>query len=265
MSADVRRSWRRTRRRRLAARAAEARRPATDGRWRSCGATTGTSRRRGPHRARPRGRLRRRHVPPASSPRTGRRARPRCGSSRPTLDEHGLVQRAHGGRGRHRRHAVPRRLRHRRAQPAGPRHPPGDPPAAVVRRDVTGELQEVLDSTISLRRRRPKPSSSRGCTSRSTGRPTSRTSSRSPPTCSECCATCARRSRTGRRCARPRCASPTSSTSDPPPLPEEEVAEAEELLRWLADEHFTFLGYREYDLVPLRTPMPTTAMQARWR
>ncbi|WP_055590330.1 NAD-glutamate dehydrogenase [Peterkaempfera griseoplana] len=32
-------------------------------------------------------------------------------------------------------------------------------------------------------------------------------------------------------------------------LPEEEVNEARELLRWLADDHFTFLGYREYDLV----------------
>ncbi|AOT59167.1 MULTISPECIES: NAD-glutamate dehydrogenase [Streptomyces] len=28
-----------------------------------------------------------------------------------------------------------------------------------------------------------------------------------------------------------------------------EVEEARELLRWLADDHFTFLGYREYDLV----------------
>ena len=37
--------------------------------------------------------------------------------------------------------------------------------------------------------------------------------------------------------------------SDPPPLPEAEVSEAWELLRWLADDHFTFLGYREYDLV----------------
>ncbi|HEX6919789.1 MAG TPA: NAD-glutamate dehydrogenase [Actinomycetes bacterium] len=35
---------------------------------------------------------------------------------------------------------------------------------------------------------------------------------------------------------------------DEPPtaLPEWEVAEATELLRWLADDHFTFLGYREY-------------------
>jgi glutamate dehydrogenase len=30
------------------------------------------------------------------------------------------------------------------------------------------------------------------------------------------------------------------------PVPDTEVAEAEELLRWLADDHFTFLGYREY-------------------
>ncbi len=35
----------------------------------------------------------------------------------------------------------------------------------------------------------------------------------------------------------------------PPPLSDAEVSEAWELLRWLADEHFTFLGYREYDLV----------------
>jgi glutamate dehydrogenase len=31
----------------------------------------------------------------------------------------------------------------------------------------------------------------------------------------------------------------------PPPLPGEEVAEACEFLRWVEDEHFTFLGYRE--------------------
>ncbi|MBY8888018.1 NAD-glutamate dehydrogenase [Streptomyces sp. PTM05] len=34
----------------------------------------------------------------------------------------------------------------------------------------------------------------------------------------------------------------------PPALPEQEVGEAWELLRWLADDHFTFLGYREYKL-----------------
>ena len=36
--------------------------------------------------------------------------------------------------------------------------------------------------------------------------------------------------------------------SDPPPLDAEEVRQAGELLEWLADEHFTFLGYREYRL-----------------
>ena len=36
--------------------------------------------------------------------------------------------------------------------------------------------------------------------------------------------------------------------SDPPPLDPEEVRQAAELLEWLANEHFTFLGYREYRL-----------------
>ncbi|HET7734690.1 MAG TPA: NAD-glutamate dehydrogenase [Nocardioidaceae bacterium] len=34
----------------------------------------------------------------------------------------------------------------------------------------------------------------------------------------------------------------------PPPLPEDEVQEGRALLRWLAEDHFTFLGYREYRL-----------------
>jgi glutamate dehydrogenase len=32
----------------------------------------------------------------------------------------------------------------------------------------------------------------------------------------------------------------------PGDVPEQQVEEARELLRWLADDHFTFLGYREY-------------------
>ncbi len=35
---------------------------------------------------------------------------------------------------------------------------------------------------------------------------------------------------------------------NPPPLPAEEVAQGTALLRWLAEDHFTFLGYREYAL-----------------
>ena len=34
----------------------------------------------------------------------------------------------------------------------------------------------------------------------------------------------------------------------PPPVPPEELAEGEAFLLWLADNHFTFLGYREYRL-----------------
>ncbi len=36
--------------------------------------------------------------------------------------------------------------------------------------------------------------------------------------------------------------------TNPPPLPEQEIADTRELLAWLADDHFTFLGYREYAL-----------------
>ena len=36
--------------------------------------------------------------------------------------------------------------------------------------------------------------------------------------------------------------------ANPPPLPQEEIDEGKALLDWLADDHFTFLGYREYRL-----------------
>ena len=35
---------------------------------------------------------------------------------------------------------------------------------------------------------------------------------------------------------------------NPPPLSEQEIEQGTSLLRWLADNHFTFLGYREYQL-----------------
>jgi glutamate dehydrogenase len=35
---------------------------------------------------------------------------------------------------------------------------------------------------------------------------------------------------------------------NPPPLPAEEIEQGKALLQWLADDHFTFLGYREYRL-----------------
>ena len=49
--------------------------------------------------------------------------------------------------------------------------------------------------------------------------------------------------------------------AEPPPTTsrDQEVEEARELLRWLADDHFTFLGYREYEL----TRRPTDARLRR--
>ncbi len=41
-----------------------------------------------------------------------------------------------------------------------------------------------------------------------------------------------------------------SVSIEPHSLGDDEVAEAEELLRWLVDDHFIFLGYREYLLTP---------------
>ncbi|MDX6744548.1 NAD-glutamate dehydrogenase [Actinocorallia sp. A-T 12471] len=49
----------------------------------------------------------------------------------------------------------------------------------------------------------------------------------------------------------------------PPPLPDKEIAEGVELLDWLADGHFTFLGYRDYDLSDDGTtlvPVPGTGL-----
>ncbi|TDP96419.1 NAD-glutamate dehydrogenase [Labedaea rhizosphaerae] len=40
-----------------------------------------------------------------------------------------------------------------------------------------------------------------------------------------------------------------SLESDPPPLPEDQIQDGIALLRWLAKNHFTFLGYRYYELV----------------
>ncbi|HEX5598415.1 MAG TPA: NAD-glutamate dehydrogenase [Micromonosporaceae bacterium] len=38
-----------------------------------------------------------------------------------------------------------------------------------------------------------------------------------------------------------------------PPVPEKDITDSVELLRWLVDDHFTFLGYREYRLVDAET------------
>ena len=40
-----------------------------------------------------------------------------------------------------------------------------------------------------------------------------------------------------------------SLEADPPPVDPAELAESKVFLNWLANDHFTFLGFREYELV----------------
>ena len=57
-----------------------------------------------------------------------------------------------------------------------------------------------------------------------------------------------RRRRTGRRCATARAELAREITAGVPGVRKQEEVEASEFLEWLADNHFTFLGYREYRL-----------------
>ena len=78
---------------------------------------------------------------------------------------------------------------------------------------------------------------------------------RSHATSSACSATSAPRPRDWLQDARrARTRSSTSSTRQPPPVDADELAEGKALLHWMADQHFTFLGYRSYDLDPRGRP-----------
>ena len=51
--------------------------------------------------------------------------------------------------------------------------------------------------------------------------------------------------------------------TDPPPLPEDEVAETIAFLEWLKDNNFTFLGIREYRLEADGRVLPDPELDAR--
>ena len=137
-------------------------------------------------------------------------------------------------------------------------------PQLLVRRDVTGELVEVIDDEVD-RRRPPSPTSSasRGCTSRSTGSPSAEQLEEiesalrkvlsdvreavedwSEDARSRRSSSSRTWSRTRRRC-RPRRSS-----------------RARRCCSWLADDHFTFLGYREYRLDERRRRRRVAALRA---
>ena len=162
-----------------------------------------------------------------------------------------LAVAAHGRRDRHRRHAVHRRLGDDGARAAGVRDRPGDPPgdpgparrgrsadrgARAGRARRTAPIAESI-LHVEVARETDRERAGRAARQRRRG----------------CSARSARRSRTGGRCASAR-----ESLID-----ELDVRAAAgrrhrarrgegSSSRGLADDHFTFLGYREYDLVRSR-------------
>lgn len=54
-----------------------------------------------------------------------------------------------------------------------------------------------------------------------------------------------------------------SLTDNPPPLVKEEVDEARALLKWMSDNHFTFLGYREFEFGEAAKVKKTAGISSR--
>ena len=172
-------------------------------------------------RARPRGPARCRAVAPAGSPPNRPEGTANVRVFTPTVERARLVLRPHRRRGRHRRHAVPRRLGDHRARPRRA----ATSTWSSTRSSSSAATSPASCSEIARRRRdRRAPSAagdasaSRGCTSRSTARPTPRRPrARSSAALRE---VLARRPGGGRGLAedagRGARASPTSSTSRPP-------------------------------------------------
>ena len=162
-----------------------------------------------------------------------------------------LGVRPHRRRGRHRRHAVPRRLRHRRARPGrdGRIH-------LVVHPQLVGAPRRSPATSSRSSTTRSTPTgpaggawSSRGSTSRSTGSPTRPSVAAIERRCRRVLSDVREAVEDWakmRAAARERRGVPAEEP--PPAYPRDEVAEARRAARWLVDDHFTFLGYREYAL-----------------
>ena len=189
------------------------------------------------------------------SPRAARRARPNVARLHPDASTRRLDLRPHRGRDRHRRHAVPRRLGHHRAVAPGARDPPGGPPAGRgAPRRRPGALLEVLRRPRTWRaREHPRDSVVESWMHVEIDRETDAPSG-SRRIRGGAAPGAARRPRGGRGLAEDERGPPAPSPSELAAAPPPSVPRARrsprrgELLRWLADDHFTFLGYREYDL-----------------
>ena len=123
-------------------------------------------------------------------------------------------------------------------------------PQLVVRRDAIGALEEIYADDTGrgrVRRRHRVVDAPRG-RPRGLGGGRAR---RSPPSCAPSSATSATPSRTGARCAS-ECSSIAASSLARQPARRRSAprrsAPRPGFLEWLAANHFTFLGYREYTL-----------------
>ena len=106
------------------------------------------------------------------------------------------------------------------------------------RREACRAYAERVVAALRSRSRHRSAARSRRCANASSRRST--TSAARPPTGSRCAAR-ARTSRANSKRARPDCRATRSSRP-------------KELLEWMEDNHFTFLGYREYRPAPRATP-----------
>ena len=140
-------------------------------------------------------------------------------------------------------------------------------PQFLVRRDITGAAPGGLHRRATRVDRascRTTSPASRGCTSRSAGVRAEASASE----IEQALAKVLQRRPRGRRGlaedARPGARrSSRTSTSTRRRCPPRRSREGQALLRWLADNHFTFLGYREYRLEDCRRGRRTTSCCAR--
>ena len=122
-------------------------------------------------------------------------------------------------------------------------------PQLRVRRDVTGALHEVCDGD---RVDDDEPDADARVVDAHRDRPRDAIRRQLDEIDGQLSASPARRPRGRRGLAQDERAGPRRSSRSSrrrrPPLDETEVDESRALLAWLADDHFTFLGYREYQL-----------------